>query len=90
MAASDNVDYLPVWKKDATAEERLLELAMMARKHPERFHRFILVYQESIAVDGKEESQVRTRYVTQGVKTVQALGLIELGKLELLRYTHDF
>lgn len=30
--SSDNVDILPIWKKDSTPEEFLSELAMIARK----------------------------------------------------------
>lgn len=43
---TDPVSYLPVWKKNATAEERLLELAMIARKHPERFAKMLVAYVE--------------------------------------------
>lgn len=45
---SDNVEYLPLWKKDATPEERLLELAMVARKHPERFSKIVVLYVEEL------------------------------------------
>lgn len=86
----DTVDYLPIWKKDATPEERFLEIAMIARKHPERFRQYLVIYQESVTVDGKEGLAFNTRYVSYGLDTMGALGLIELGKLNLLRFTHDF
>ncbi len=38
-----NVSYLPVWKAGATAEEFLLELAVMARVAPDRFKSLIIV-----------------------------------------------
>ena len=85
---TDNVEYLPIWKKGATAEEHLLELAMIARKHPERFSKVIIIYHEQI--DDREPRVSHTRYTTHGCDTTQAVGLIELGKLQLLRYTHDF
>ena len=40
------VDYLPIWKKGAPAHERLYELAEIARKHPEWFAKWVLVYCE--------------------------------------------
>jgi hypothetical protein len=40
------VDYLPIWKKNATAGERLRELALIADKHPERFQKWVIVYCE--------------------------------------------
>ena len=40
---SNNVSYLPVWKAGATAEEFLLELAVMARVDPSRFASLIVV-----------------------------------------------
>lgn len=50
------IDYLPIWKKNATSAERLRELAMIADKHPERFAKWVLVYCE----DNDKRFQVRT------------------------------
>lgn len=86
----DNVDYLPIWKKDATAEERFLELANMARKHPERFLHCIVIYQERVTLEHGDGTAFNTRYVTHGLDTLGAIGLFEVGKLSLLRFTHDF
>lgn len=41
---ANEVDFLPVWKKGATAEERFLELAHMARTQPQRFTQVALVW----------------------------------------------
>lgn len=88
---ADTLTYLPVWKAGATAEERLLELAMMARVHPDRFKRFIVAYQEDLAAPEDRSPQTVTRYATSdGLNTTTALGVIEIAKLELLRYTHQF
>lgn len=43
-----DVDYLPVWKRGATATERFDELAMVAKKHPERFGKIAVVYEETL------------------------------------------
>ena len=46
---SATVDYLPIWKRDAIAEERFLELAQIAHKHPERFGKIAVVYEETLS-----------------------------------------
>lgn len=81
-ATPDNVDYLPIWKKGSTAEEFLRELAMIARKHPERFWKIVLVSQETLA-----SGNTKVQYFTKEVSTTESLGLLELGKMEILRYT---
>lgn len=76
----DNVDYLPIWKAGSTVEEQFMELALIARKHPERFERFIVIYQES------KDNHTRTDYLTkQGLQLNCTLGLLEMGKFELLK-----
>jgi hypothetical protein len=74
------IGYLPIWKKDATAEERLLELAIMAKVHPERFAKFIIIYQERPEDSGKQIE----RYCPHNVDTTEIFGLIELGKLSVI------
>ena len=83
----DNVEYLPIWKADATAEERLSELAMIARKKPERFAHIVVIYEEILPTeDGEKYPSTVCRYVTNGVGSSGALGLIESAKYKLLRY----
>lgn len=77
---TDNVDYLPIWKKNATAEEKLMELAIMARKNPECFTQLMVIYQE------ENEHGFKTRYACDSQSSsIEMLGLIELGKAQLLR-----
>lgn len=59
---SSSVDYLPIWKKNATTGERLRELALIADKHPERFRKWVLVYCED------NDQRFMTRYM-QGEET---------------------
>ena len=80
----DNVRYLPMWKQGATAEERFLELAQIARQHPERFSRLFVVYQEELP-----DKSTITRYVSLGGCATEILGLIELGKFELLKWINS-
>lgn len=62
VAVGAQVDYLPIFKRNATAAERLYELAMIAEKYPERFQKWILVYCED------NDERFRTRYM-QGEQT---------------------
>ncbi len=45
-AGMSNVELLPLWKKNATAAERLHELALLAAKRPEQFDKFVVIYAE--------------------------------------------
>lgn len=80
-----NIEYLPIWKKGATAEERFLELSHIARKHPERFESFVLIHEERL--DGRED-KMKIDYACHNVDTMKLLGLIELGKRRVLKVTH--
>lgn len=73
MTAS--IDYLPIWKKDSTAEEWLMELAAIARKNPERFEKAVIVMQELLP-----NGNIKPRVYSRGVKLTELLGLLELGK----------
>ncbi len=75
MTAS--IDFLPVWKKDATPCERLQEIAEIARKYPERFQSMVIVYQE------EEKDASRTRYTSFNCDTTLALGILEQAKEEI-------
>jgi uncharacterized protein YeaO (DUF488 family) len=77
LNADDNVDYLPIWKKDATPAERLEELSLMARKNPERFQRFALVFVEKLDDAGR----VHVRSFEHGCNVPEVIGLYELAKL---------
>ena len=74
----DNIDYLPIWKKNATPEEKFMELALIARKHPERFDKLVVIWQEAI------DESTRTDYTSNRDLTT-TLGLLELGKFEMLK-----
>ena len=78
--SGDNVSTLPIWKKDASAYERLSELALLAREKPEQFNHFVLVYRETLA---NGNWKIRTMEV--GGDLASRLGLLELGKNELLK-----
>lgn len=77
-AAKDNVTFLPVWKKGSSVAEWLYECSMIARQHPGRFERMALVYEETLPNGNRK---LRATY--HGVNTLEAIGLLESGKLDL-------
>ena len=66
----------PHGKKNASAAERLDELAGLAREYPERFERFILCYVEPLK-DGAR----KVRSLEYNCDMVQVVGLYELAKM---------
>lgn len=76
---NENLATLPIWKKDATAYERLSELALLAREHPERFERFVIVYRET-----KKTGNWQIRTMEYGGDLESRLGLLTLGADEIL------
>lgn len=77
MASDDNLRVLPTWKKDASVYERLSELALYAREHPERFDRFVLCYREKL-----RSGNNKYRTLSYGCDLDQQIGMFEIGKLE--------
>ena len=76
------VKSLPIWKRGASAAERLDELAQMAREHPERFEKFILVYHETLA-DKKVKVRVisfSAAFAGSELSAVETMGLLSLGQ----------
>jgi hypothetical protein len=68
------VDYLPVWKKNATAGERLRELALIADKHPERFQKWVIVYCED------SDKRFKTEWMNgEGTRTSDCLAVLTAG-----------
>ena len=68
-----NVTAMPVWKRDASPEERFLELAQMARENPDRFQMVIVCW-----IGTHQGKQGSSNYVTTGCDAIQALGLAAL------------
>jgi len=66
-----------VWKINATAAEKLIQLANLANEKPELFENMMVMYQ------GEGE---RFDYLTHGdINTSRRIGLIELVKLDIVR-----
>lgn len=73
-----SIDYLPIWKKNAPAHERLMELAEIARKHPDRFRKWVLVYCED------NDQRFKTRYMQgEETRTSDCLAVLEAGKITI-------
>lgn len=86
---SATVDYLPVWKKDATPGERLRELALIADKHPERFKKWVIVYVEECPPDNDHGGgPFCVRWMMgQGMRITDMLGTLTSGIQEIWRET---
>ena len=78
MTAS--IDFLPIWKKDATPCERLQELAEVARKYPERWEKFVIG-----CVETKPNGNLHFRNYRYGCVLTEAVGLFEVSKGELIK-----
>ena len=73
-----SVDYLPVWKKNATAAERLRELAFVADKHPEYFEKWALIYCEY------NDQRFKTRWMSgSDTRTSDCLAVLQAGILTI-------
>ena len=71
---ADNVEYLPIWKKDSTPEEFLLELSLIARKHPERFKKIVIVFEETML----ESDNTKLRHHIKGFSTNEVIGVLQI------------
>ncbi len=71
---------LPRWKKDATAYERLSELALLARENPEKFEEFVIVYRET-----KPNGNWHIRTMEYKGDLTSRLGLLDLGKNRIMK-----
>lgn len=79
MNGNVKVPHLPVWKRNATAEERFMELAHMARNRPELFTKFVVVYVE------ETESGLITNKIRHGCTTLEELGILHVAMDEVLQ-----
>ena len=79
---SASIDYLPIWKKNATSAERFYELALVAQKHPERFGKIAVIYEED-----REDGRTQVRQISNNCDTTQLLGLLQLGIDKVLKDT---
>jgi len=77
-ASAENVALLPIWKKNASAGERLRELAQLADKHPVWFEKWVLVYCE----DNEERFVTRT-CSGESTRTSDKIAVLEAGKLDI-------
>jgi hypothetical protein len=79
--STDNVRVMPTWKRDATAYERLSELALLAREQPHKFKRFAIVYIEDLP-----NGNVKYRTMHNSTSILEIVGMFECGKNDVLDY----
>lgn len=77
-----NVEYLPIWKKGATAAERLRELAFIADKHPDWFDKWVIVYCE----DNTQRLKVHWMSGEQ-TRTSDCLAVLSAGSMTIFEET---
>jgi hypothetical protein len=78
-----SIDYLPIWKKGATACERLRELAFIAEEHPEYFEKWVIVYCED------NDVRLKTRWMNgEGTRTSDCLAVLTVGIQTIFDDTH--
>jgi hypothetical protein len=77
------ISTLPVWKAGASAAEWLEELAAMAREHPERWNRIVVIF-EQMTDDGLPH---KTRqYSFNHPHNTGIIGSLEVAQLELWEF----
>lgn len=74
------INTLPLWKKGASPYERLSELALLAKEYPERFARFVVVYEETMST-GRVKPRTLTYRAKDDLKMdySEQLGLLQIG-----------
>jgi len=77
---SAEIRFLPVWKKGATAEERISEMWAIAREHPERFGKMAIIYEETLL-----SGNTVVRQISSGCSTTELLGLFVIASERVLR-----
>lgn len=75
MSGAENVVGLPRWKRDATAEERFLELARLAREEPERFKKAVVCWWGH-----RNNGKQADGYISVGCNVFEVLGLLAIGR----------
>lgn len=79
--STDNIISLPNWKKNATAYERLSELAILAGEYPSRFNKFVIVYEEL-----RPNGNIKLRNMRgdgECLGLAEELGMLNMGQLRL-------
>lgn len=72
---------LPKWKKGASAYERLSELALLAKEQPEKFDKFVIVYQELLSNGNVKPRTMSFALGGEGLGHLESMGLLESGKI---------
>ena len=81
MTAS--ISTLPVWKKDSTAAEWLEELAALAREHPERWGKVVVVLDEL----NSEGLPIKMRnYSRNHASNTDIVGALQVAQFELFEF----
>lgn len=75
---ASNIELLPLWKKNATPHERMMEVAHVAREHPEKFGHAVVIYIEDTGTGSV------VRYANTKMSTMELLGILRMTENEVL------
>lgn len=73
MPETNTVIAFPRWKDKATPAERFDELAGVAREHPERFRKLVVIY-----VEEGPTGNLLARKLVDNLSTYEAIGLLHI------------
>ncbi len=71
------VESIPVWKRGATPQERLLELAQFAAENPGMFEKFVILYMQD------EEGTFCVRSMRHNCSLVEGMGIISVASFDI-------
>lgn len=77
---------LPVWKKGSTAAEWLDELAGLAREHPHKWARIVVVFEE---LDAEGNATHTRQHVRNCPNNTTVIGTLQTSILETFEYMKD-
>ena len=78
---SAKIEYLPGSQPPPTPGDRMMHLAELAKLHPERFQKVIVIYAE------ETEAEDKFRYMSYACSTIELLGMLEQAKEEIHNIT---
>jgi len=77
----NNVSYLPIWKENSTAAEKLYELAHIAENEPDRFDKMIICH--------LDENGVIYWHTHGDMRRIEVIGLIEGLKFDIISQDNE-
>lgn len=74
---------LPVWKRGATAYERLSEIALFAKQYPDKFSKFALIHLEEMPTGNVKVLTITYQRGGEGLCFAEGMGLLSAGQITM-------